>query len=346
MSYSPTASAPPSPSSIPLADLSRVRSSSNLADVDNSCSARMKRCFSEAIKATKTSCIATLYGRCFPFFPLISGVWNFTTSTINAQIFNMLINLFWRPVVTGDEWKQFEFLVKAVRCAKIVAISAIPFALYNIVIESGNLVNHGSKVDAALRLTESLGWIGDYSSTFIQGLHALGAVGEGALTASFALSVVGTCFAASTLVLNAKHLRYGEQLLKRMHGGEQAADSLRWISRRSPEALFWHFGMEADQLKKILLANRTPESAETTLEALKGRVQSKNLSCKLTISSSSIYLVGMAILLFTPFFPIAYGLLATAAILSVIKFICEWKASNRFEIAMAKALLDSSPQSH
>ena len=227
-------------------------------------------------------------------------------------------------------------MLQAMRSAKICAIASVPFAIYNTSRGVYDMATTPEKVDGLLRMIEGLGWLGESSSTFVNGLHMIGAVSINAISLGFAFSVTGAFLSSATLVLNAKHLHHGRRLSEELHKlGDDHEGVLKALESKTDYQLHRHFGVAGDKIRtkvQQVLANRQDEAAvKSTVDSLKGRIRSRNFSHALAIVSAAVTIIAMSILLFTPLSTLAYGLLAAAAVVGIIKYFYEHRAVNRLK---------------
>lgn len=173
----------------------------------SSCIDRISQYFNKVNEEFQKTTIGQLYSVYAPYQPLVAHAWNCVSYTVNARIFNVLLNLFWRTTTaTGDGWQKYDHLFQAVCVCKIVAIVSVPFALYSATRNTYELVHGTEKLDAGLRLCEDISWICDSLTTFVTGLEMAGAaMAETAARVVFGLSAVSAIFAVGSLVLNGKH---------------------------------------------------------------------------------------------------------------------------------------------
>lgn len=308
-------------------------------------------CFANLSYSFHNSCIGKFYQRCVTYTPLVTDLTGVIVNIANAKTFSFLLNfLFDTTAASGDSWKGQEWLVRAVREVKVLAAVTIPVALYSLGRDSFELINGTEKVDATLRVAENLSWLGDSTSTFISGLEVTGAIAEGtsALT-FFPISVASACLATATITLNGRRLYQSRQLIKEMDLQASDNEVLTLLNNKDEYFLQKSFNVEGDKLKETLQdiqglaakklasgdAKSSQETLQKTVDGLKERIRTKNWSHGLAILSSVVTLIGMAILLFSPLGPIAYAILAVAALVSVAKFLYERKSLHYFATTLA-----------
>lgn len=303
-------------------------------------------CFSNLSSSINNSCVGRFYRRCVAYTPLVTDLTGVIVNIANAKTLSFLLNfVFDTTAASGGSWKGQEWLFKAVRDVKVLAAVTIPVALYSLGRDTYELVRGTEQVDAGLRVAENLSWLGDSTSTFISGLESTGAIHNGiAATTFFPISIASGCLATATIALNGRRLYQSRQLLKEMDAEPGDNEVLTLLTSKDEYFLQKSFNVEGEKLKETLqeiqglaakkLANGDAKASQntlkTTVDSLKERIRTKNWSHRLSILSSIVTLVGMGILLFSPFGPIAYGLMAVAALVSVAKFLYERKSMRYF----------------
>lgn len=286
----------------------------------------VKMCFEGIRDSFNQSCVGKLVQRCVPFSELIADICNCISGITNTKIFNVLVDYFQSSSASIESGKFYEFILSVFRAAKVCAVAVFPFALYKIGLDCWEIVSSVEKLDAIFRVSECLSWLGYSASIFIDGLHVVGAFVDKAVSLEFGFTLAGVILSIATILLNAKHLVQGEELLEYVDTlGDRAV--INTFNVRSDYELERYFGMEGAKLRVVIES----DNAVRAVAALKERIVTRNLSHKLAITSATITVVGMAILLFTPFFPIGHGLLVVAAIISIVKFAFEYQAAQRLE---------------
>lgn len=236
------------------------------------------------------------------------------------------------------------------------AIVSVPFALIGAgkcFYTSITAVDASQRVDAALDGIGYLGWAGDSLATSGFGAQSLGWLQNVAVWTT-PVAIVSAAFSAVTIVTESLSLREGSRLLSELENPTGALDhdahedhstaALTNLLYKNDYCLHKHFRVDAAKLKtrisEVAIAATnypTKEStakAQTTLDALKDRIKSKNFSNKLAIIAAIVGLIGAIILFFTPLGTIALALMAASYAISIIKFIFEYRASRKFEAVL------------
>lgn len=308
------------------------------------CSEKVARCFAECQVCFCESCVGTLYRRAVDYIPLASGIYYLVSSVANMRAFSGLLHLFEHAsAAAGDSWMQHGVIQKLVHYAKILAAVSIPFALYSVGCEIINLFDDYDRLGAVLRLTEGLAWLGDCTATFTTGLHMIGAAAASAASWAFSFYVAGTFLSIATTILNSRSLYQGEEFLSRMES-EPAQQIWEELKAKSPRDLTNLFDAKGSRIEKTIkaveeqMAKCDPEEQrdllDRTFTVMKERIRTKGWANRFAIVSSIVSCIGMIIFLFTPIAPLAYGLLALSAAISIVKFFYERNAIADFEESM------------
>lgn len=303
-----------------------------------SCCQRVYECFQRIRHNFDNSRLGRLVYHGINLSPLISNACTCVSSIVNGQYFNILVNLMWNANTASEAaWKRYEWAFKLIRGAKVFAITAVPFALLTAGKAAYEIVATNEKIDAMLRMIESLGWTGDCASYFVNGLFDLDLVSRNAMTVAFSFSVASAFLSTATLALNAKHLYHGNKLLETIERtGGNYVGVLQHLNLKSDYEIRRHFGVAGHKFREKILpiiqnAENNAGIVQTTVDHLKDRIKDKNFSHKLAIASAAVTCIGMLILLFTPIFPLAYGLLALAAAVAVYNFFIERRSVNKLK---------------
>lgn len=315
-------------------------------------SSAISNCFSNLAQSIQNSCIGRFYQRCVSYSPLVSDLTGVIVNIANAKTFSYMLNfVFDTTAASSSQWKGQEWALKAIRDAKLLAAVTIPVALYSVIRDGYEVALGTEKIDASLRVAENLSWLGDSTATVISGLEVTGAIPEGAVAATFfPISIASGCLATATIALNARRLYQNQQLLKEMNAQGSDDQVLTLLTSKDEYFLNKNFNVEGGKLKTTLQeiqtlaqnklsggdAHASQGVLQQTVRSLKERISTKNWSHALSILSSTVTLIGMSILLFTPLSPVAYSLMAAAALVSVIKFLYERRALKHFATTLER----------
>jgi hypothetical protein len=303
-------------------------------NLGSSCCERIRVWFASFQIHFDQSSVGRLYNKTIVLSPLIYNIFTCISSVINGQFFNKLIGLFWEVKdIVEIGLQRFEWLFAAIKSAKVFAVTVLPLALFCAAKSAYDMVMTNEKIDAFLNMLASLGWFGDSSSYFVTGLQSLGVLGLEAANLAFTLSVIGAFLSSSTFLLNAKYLYQGENLFQEVLEIERKTKDnshdavFTALLSKSDYELNQHFGIWGHDLRQKIqrvLHNLTPnENSKQLVDILKGRIQSRNFSHKMAMTSAAVTCVGMPIILFTTMFTLGYGFLAWASIIAICGFLGE-----------------------
>lgn len=251
----------------------------------------------------------------------------------------------------------------AIGVMKLVTLGLVPLAVYDIgaSIFSAHSGTANEKVDAALGVVAAVGTLGDTAATAAEGLMAVGIVATQALGWVTPLVIVSAVLEGVGMVLVSKSLAETHRFSKVFNQTaalekpveeytlEDFSNARQLIETKSQEKSFVgkHFKTSADKLNSRLAAIETEAQAmltsedpttvlegkkklQTTMQALSKRMTIKKWSNALSLLSGSIGFIALGIL-FTPFVPAGFALLALSGVLSLVNFFADKAVTSRFE---------------
>lgn len=231
----------------------------------------------------------------------------------------------------------FKFLRLATICS--AAYSALAFLYRGYEFALGTV---DEKIDAALKMMTCLSDMGQSLSAFMTAL-VLGGMASGKVLAWVpGINIASAAFALGTVGLNIKNAVQHNQVLNKFKGlqNEEGKNSLlNHFAKMDVKQLEKDFEIDGTCLKKRLLKiqeRKNPEERDAILNNLKKRVSDQIFSEKLSIVSSTVGVLGLGVLIFSPFVPVAmvgFGLLAISSIIGVGALIYNLVSKHRFEKA-------------
>lgn len=249
--------------------------------------------------------------------------------------------------------------LNAYRGLKLASIVAAPFVAYGLVKGTIGLVKGGDRLTSALEVTSNVSAALDISSTFAEGLQAVGAVTEAAVAWSGPVLGVSAILSIASIALSSIGLHKAYKFEKGINGaldgkkkGFDAKDYtklLKHLTTLSNGTIRGNLGIKGEKLKPRLEAIRKNlhsaneaerTAAETKMEkvtkTLKGRVKSKIHSHRMSIAAGIIAILAVAIFLFAaPVFAwIGFALMTVCCVMSIAKFIQDQVAAKRFKKAL------------
>lgn len=250
---------------------------------------------------------------------------------------------------------------------KLIKLPLIPLNLYAIgssfsSFSSKRKLTTNEKFDKGLDVIASIGAVGDTAVSFAEGLKALGLVASHAIRWATPLVIVSAALEVAGLIALVKGMietRRLSLLFQQIEGKKKPNETytleeftqIRLMiaekSRQEASFVSKHFKTQgaglnrrleeiekkAQQLlssgdeQQIMLGQR---QLKTTMEALKGRIKTKQQSSALSLLTGVISLVAFA-LLFTPAGLVGYGLLAGSGAISLGNFFADKGKTKQFE---------------
>lgn len=251
--------------------------------------------------------------------------------------------------------------INFIRATELFAVSATPFAFYNIGKGVKELVkgDKQEKIDAALMMTSELGTIGDAVASFAGGLHTIGAVSETAVAWAGPLAIASAALSLASIASNARGLWQSHKLKKNLLGKQNKKEytvedytkTVGFLQAQKDCVLKQHFNIKGEKLKTKVNeiwkdAERKLSSGDAEkvkeghskmgvmLKAFKDRIFSKKMCHILSIVAAVVSTVGLGVLFFTPLAPVGYSLIALGAAISVGKFFYNMVKQYRFKKAL------------
>ena len=297
------------------------------------CCERISLCFQRIKEWFDNSCIGKMYYRYDPYRPFGMYAYNFLSNTYNISALNGIFNIYKLSTIFRKDWRECSWLEKFQHFGKILFILSIPFALYGLGVAIRDFVNAEDRINCVLRMGENLSWLGSSAGTLTVGLYTVGAGTITALIWAFAFYAAGAVLGASTTVLNWIDLRKRLQFRNEIEKLDAEA-SWKVAKGKSPQHLSEVLNVPVN------IANTFIKSIEWRLDKdvaireannrLKNRINQQAFFGKIAVISSAVSFIGTLILLFTPIFPVAYGLLALSAGLSMVRFYYNHKSLKDF----------------
>lgn len=247
---------------------------------------------------------------------------------------------------------------------KLANIVTIPYSIYQIGKSTRELFRgpKNERADAALNITAHAGNIGDATSTFAEGLGAVGAVAVTALTWATPLLGVGLALQTAGMAMTAKSMHEThrfKQIFKEEAGlSKDVSDytledyrkGITAIEEKRNEQKFFiskHFGVDEDKFAESLVeidskAQSLLSSDEAdevlqgkkllqdTMKTLNQRMISKNRFGALSLVIGVVSYIGVG-LLFSPVPAVGFTVLALAGIASIVAYKVDRTVTKRFE---------------
>lgn len=282
--------------------------------------------------------IVTMASGVFSSFTKLSGMTN--------GLLNLVKNV--SQAVLGFLLKS-KFVYQVLNAIKLLPIIAIPFAIYDILVNFIQSIKRpiSEKIDALLQIVADVGIIGECIATFAHGLERVGAVSLHAIrwttplfAVSLALSVATAIAYAKGLVESAWTLRQLSKKVQSTSDKKQIEDFrplFEYLENKNNRFLRKQFRIDPAQLRDKLAtawknAQEVLKKSESTelekqksvqklskiVKSMKQQTISQIAIRSLLISSCLFGIVGGFVLLFTPAAPVAYGLMVGGVTLSLV----------------------------